>query len=163
MRQYAKRGHILSEVAEKSKLDPVYAPVFALEAELKQMPQTEIPTLHDFCEGLYARTVIVPKGAVVTGHVHAMANFFVIRAGSAVIYTPNGPDTFHAGHMGVSPAGHKIGGYALSEVIFTTFHPNPDNVQDLELILDKYTVQPTEEEVEQLMNEAKSLEDKSCQ
>ena len=70
---------------------------------------------------------------------------------------------FHAGHMGISPAGHKIGGYALSEVIFTTFHPNPDNVKDLTLILDKYTVQPTEEQIEQLMNEAQALENKECQ
>ena len=151
----------MGDVAEKNdvKLDPAYAPVFALEAELKQMPQAEIPTMHDFCDGLYARTVIVPKDAVVTGHVHAMDNFFVIRAGSAVIYTPSGPQTFHAGHMGISPAGHKIGGYALSEVIFTTFHPNPENDKDLEILWNKYTIEPTPEQIENLMK-ADSLENK---
>ncbi len=151
----------MGDVAEKNdvKLDPAYAPVFALEAELKQMPQAEIPTLHDFCDGLYARTVVVPKDAVVTGHVHAMDNFFVIRAGSAVIYTPNGPQTFHAGHMGISPAGHKIGGYALSEVIFTTFHPNPENDKDLEILWNKYTIEPSSEQIENLMK-ADSLENK---
>ncbi len=151
----------MGDVAEKNdvKLDPVYAPVFALEAELKQMPQAEIPTMHDFCDGLYARTVVVPKDAIVTGSVHSKDNFFVIRAGSAVIYTPNGPQVFHAGHMGISPKGHKIGGYALSEVIFTTFHANPENDKDLEILWNKYTIEPSSEQIENLMK-ADSLENK---
>ena len=125
----------------------------------EKMPQAEIPTLHDFCDGLYARTVVVPKDAIVTGSVHSKDNFFVIRAGSAVIYTPNGPQLFHAGHMGISPKGHKIGGYALSEVIFTTFHSNPENDKDLEILWNKYTIEPTPEQIENLMK-ADSLENK---
>lgn len=154
----------MSELAEKPnfELDPAYAPVFALEEELRKMPQAEIPTMHDFCDCLYARTVVVPKDAIVTGHVHSKDNFFVLRAGSAVIYTPTGPQVFHAGHMGISPKGHKIAGYALSEVIFTTFHSNPENDKDLEVILDKYTIQPTPEQIETLMK-ADSLENKEWQ
>tara|TARA_R110000787_G_scaffold916_3_gene3361 strand:- start:576 stop:1040 length:465 start_codon:yes stop_codon:yes gene_type:complete len=154
----------MSELRESKSIEisPAYAPVFALEEELLKMDQVEIPLLHDFCDGIYSRTIIVPKGAVVTGHVHSKENFWVVRAGSAVIYTPTGPQVFHAGHLGMSPAGHKIAGYALSEVIFTTFHANPDNDRDLDVIVDRYTFQPTQEQIENLM-EKESLEIKPCQ
>ena len=124
--------------------DTKFQSIYDLEAALLRLPQTEIPLEHDFCNGLYARSIAIPAGAVITGAVHRSESFWVVRAGELVFTNDNGdPMVAHAGCMGVSPAGIKRAGLALTDCIFTTFHANPDNELDPKRLWDLYTIEPS--------------------
>ena len=64
-------------------------------------------------------------------------SFFIVRSGAIVIVGPSGPETYAAGHVGVSPAGIKRGIYAIEDSVFTTMHANPENETDLTKIWEK--------------------------
>lgn len=117
---------------------PAHAPIYRLEAELLKHPQVEMPVEHDFCAGLYARTMHIPAGTVLTGAVHREACFFLVRKGSLVVTTDAGARRVEAGEMLNSAAGTKRAGVALSDVVVTTFHANPTNETDPAALWDLY-------------------------
>jgi hypothetical protein len=113
-------------VQENEKQVPAeHLPIYRLEAELLKLPQVEMPVDHDFCNGLYARTMHIPAGTVLTGAVHKDESF------SAKV----GP-----GFMSVTKPHTKRAGVALTDVEVTTFHANPTNETDPKTIWDMYTV-----------------------
>jgi mannose-6-phosphate isomerase-like protein (cupin superfamily) len=125
----------MSEIAVKSE----HVPVYQLEQALKTLPQVEIPVRHDFCAGLYARTIFIPAGTVLTGAVHKHECFFVLRSGTLIITTDAEPVKAEAGFMTVTSAGSKRAGIALTDVVVTTFHTNPEELRDPDAIWDYYT------------------------
>lgn len=138
-------------------LDPVaaidHATVCRLEAEILKHPQVEMPIEHDFCAGLYARSMFIPAGTVATGAVHRHESFFVVRLGSLVVHTPEGPLSFGAGHMSITRVGDKRAVVALTDVIVTTFHANPTNEIDPQALWDKFTI-PAAEALERIRRAA---------
>ena len=131
-----------------------YDSVYALEAEMLKHEQVDIKTEHDFCNGLYARTIHVPAGTIITGAEHKEENFFVVRSGSIAIYTENGPQIFESGFMGSSPVGIKRAGYAITDVVFTTFHENKENIKDVLLIWKRLAVEDPTKSLEMVKNNA---------
>lgn len=116
-----------------------HRPVYRLEAELLKLPQVDMPVEHEFCSGLYARTMHIPAGTVLTGAVHRHACFFVLRSGVLAVTTDNGVKTLHAGEMLNSPAGTKRAGVAMADCVVTTFHANPTDEQDPQALWDLFT------------------------
>lgn len=114
--------------------------MFALEREMVKMPTVDLPIGHDFCEGVYARTMTIPAGVILTSAIHSGECFFVIRSGSIMVTTDDGPKLLHAGHMSMTPAGTKRAGYAMTDTVVTTFHANPQNEQTPEKLWDMLTV-----------------------
>jgi mannose-6-phosphate isomerase-like protein (cupin superfamily) len=117
---------------------PPMEKILQLEASMREMTQVSVPRAHDFCKGMYARTIYLKAGTQLIGHYHKSENFYVVRSGSIKIWTGYEAIVVHAGHMGVSPVGVKRVGVALTDVIFTTFHPNPDNVTNEEDLWELY-------------------------
>jgi len=117
-----------------------HLPIYQLEAELLKLPQVDMPVDHDFCNGLYARTMHIPAGTVLTGAVHKEESFFLVRKGELIVSTDNGPRTLRPGDMSVSKIGTKRAGIALTEVEVTTFHANPSNEQDPQALWDMFTI-----------------------
>jgi quercetin dioxygenase-like cupin family protein len=126
----------LAEVPES------HAPIYRLEAKLLTLAQVEMPVEHDHCSGLYARTMHIPAGTVLTGAVHKEACFFVVRTGTIAVTTDNGVTKAHAGDMLLSKAGTKRAGVAITDVVITTFHANPTNETDPAALWDLFTVAP---------------------
>lgn len=117
-----------------------HLPVYRLEEAMRQLPQVEVPLFHDFCTGLYARTVLIPAGTMAVGAVHKEECFFLIRNGRILITTDDKPMIAESGFMVKSNAGSKRAVYALIDTLITTFHANPEELRDPKEIWDHYTV-----------------------
>ena len=117
-----------------------YLPIYRLEAELLKLPQVEMPVTHDFCNGIYARTIFIPAGTVLTGAVHKDESFFVVRTGWIIVTTDSDTITIGPGSMSVTKPGTKRAGIAITDVEVTTFHANPANERDPDALWNMFTV-----------------------
>lgn len=117
-----------------------HLPIYRLEGALLELPQVDMPVEHSFCAGLYARTMHIPAGTVLTGAVHRAESFFVVRKGDLIVSTDTGPQRLGPGDMSVSQVNTKRAGIALTDVEVTTFHANPDNEQDPQQLWDMFTI-----------------------
>ncbi len=124
---------------------PDYAAMFRLEEAIKTLPPVEVPTGHAFCTGLYARTVFIPAGTLLTGAIHKDECFFLVRSGAILITTDGEPIKAEAGFMAITKAGAKRAGLALTDTCVTTFHANPGELRDPGELWDAFTVPPTPE------------------
>jgi hypothetical protein len=93
-----------------------------LEAEIRQMPQADIPTDHTYGPGFYARTITIPAGGVLTGKVHATEHIFFVSKGDITLVTDEGRMRVQAPFQAVCKAGIKRAGYAHSETVCTNVH-----------------------------------------
>jgi len=117
-----------------------HLPIYRLESELLKLPQVEMPVVHDFCNGLYARTMHIPAGTVLTGAIHREESFFLVRKGELIVSTDSGSRTIGPGDMSVSKIGTKRAGITLTDVEVTTFHANPTNEQEPQALWDLFTI-----------------------
>lgn len=131
-----------------TQLSIPYEKIERLEKLLLQHPQVLMPVKHEFCDGLYARTMSVPGGTIITGAVHKSENFLVVRQGRGVIGTLNGLKWYNEGDMFKSKHGSKNFAYVEEDTIFTTFHSNIENDTDPETLWEKYTCELNELEHE---------------
>jgi hypothetical protein len=122
----------------------MHLPIYRLEAELLKLPQVDMPVTHAFCAGLYARTMHIPAGTVLTGAVHKEESFFLVRKGELIVSTDSGPRTIGPGDMSVSKIGTKRAGITLTDVEVTTFHANPTNEQEPQALWDLFTIPANE-------------------
>lgn len=111
-----------------------------LEAENLKRPQVDMPIEHAHCDGLYARTIKIPAGTLITGKAHRHECFFVVRSGRIAVTTEREVVLLEAGAMVVTPAGSMRAGVALTDVEVTTFHPNPTNERDPIALWDQYVI-----------------------
>lgn len=72
-----------------------------LEANLKEMPQVAIRTEHLIHGGMYARTIRIPAGAVLTGALIKLATVLIV-SGECTVFT--GGDTLELRGYHVIPA-----------------------------------------------------------
>lgn len=122
------------ELAEK------HADVLALERELAKIPQIELKVEHSFCDGVYARTMTIPAGVILTSAIHRGECLFVVVSGQIMITTDDGPRLVQAGYMSTTPAGTKRAGYAIADTVVTTFHSNPENERSPDKLWDMLTI-----------------------
>jgi hypothetical protein len=133
----------MSHVAVQNVSDGVsedHLQVYQLEAELLKLPQIDLPIDHAFCAGMYARTMHIPAGTILTGAIHREESFFLVRKGDLIVSTDDGPKRLGAGDMSISKIGTKRAGIALTDVEVTTFHANPSNEQDPQALWDMFTI-----------------------
>lgn len=123
------------EIAQAVARDKVYR----LESVLMSMPQVDCPVRNLFADGLYAREMTLPAGTVITGAVHKTQHITIISQGRVLVLRPEGPQEFAAPAMFVSEPGVKNAVHALEDTVWTTFHPNADNTQDMDVLVERYT------------------------
>ncbi len=118
------------------EVQPVIKPtrelVLKLEDALRQLPQGEAPVTHHFCDGIYAREMLIPKGTMLTGKIHRRAHISIISKGDISVLTEHGIKRLKAPCTLISSPGIKRAGYAHEDTIWTTFHPTHET--DLEKI-----------------------------
>jgi mannose-6-phosphate isomerase-like protein (cupin superfamily) len=131
-------SHVAVQV--KAGVPAEHLPIYRLEAELLKLPQVDMPVDHDFCNGLYARTMHIPAKTILTGAVHREESFFLVRKGELIVSTDDGSLTLRAGDMSVSKIGTKRAGITLTDVEVTTFHSNPTNEQEPQVLWDLFTI-----------------------
>jgi len=111
-----------------------------LEAKILELPQVDMPVEHAHCDGLYARTIKIPAGVVLTGKAHRHECFFVVRRGRIAVTKGDAVVLLEAGDMLVTPAGSMRAGVTLADTEVTTFHANPTNERDPIALWDQYVI-----------------------
>lgn len=137
---YAPAAHPV--VSVEAKPDAARRKLYALEAEVAKLPQVELPLEHHFADGVYVRTMFIPKGTCLTGKVHRHDCVNIVH-GDISVATENGArriTALGAPQRFTSPAGTKRAGYAHEDTYWTTVHANPKNQQDLKALEDELTV-----------------------
>ena len=115
--------------------------IIALENVLMKYPQAEIKTEHEFIDGLYRRRITIPKGCIATGKIHPVDHMDVMLSGEMIIATDDGCKHIKGPLSMISIAGKKKAGYALSEVIWETYHPTDKKTVEeveMEIFTDEY-------------------------
>lgn len=84
--------------------------------------QIEIPVEHGFAAGIYARTIRIPAGTILTGKIHRTEHLNIISAGAIEVATEDGTRLIEAPCIFVAPPGTKRAGYTLSDTVWTTVH-----------------------------------------
>lgn len=92
-----------------------------LEAFLVQLPQTDLRTQHLIHAGLYARTVLIPAGTVLTGALTNHDNVCVL-CGDITVTTDEGPKRLTGFHVLPAKAGAKRAGIAHADTWWVTLH-----------------------------------------
>lgn len=92
--------------------------VRALETMLMDLPQIPIVTNHVFHAGMYARTVMIPAGSMLTGALIKIATLLIVQ-GEALVYTDAGTITLCGYNVVPASAGRKQAFYAIQDTHLT--------------------------------------------
>lgn len=101
---------------------PTLDQIFALQREMKKMPQLDLPAKHHFADGLYARELFRPKGTLIVGKIHAKRHFYILTKGEVLSWTANGRQRIKAGQLVITERGTKRVTLALEDSTCITFH-----------------------------------------
>ena len=84
--------------------------------------ETEGAITHDFADGQYIRTIVMPKGLALVSRIHNKNHPFFIMKGECSIYTEKGLERIKAPHNGVTLAGTQRLMFIHEECTFITVH-----------------------------------------
>src|SRR6185369_5049805 len=96
--------------------------ITAFESWMKEEPQVEIPVIHHFSYGVYAREIHIPAGTLLTGEIHKYENLNFLLKGDISVMTETGVVRVQAPFTIVSPPGTKRIALAHTDCIWTTIH-----------------------------------------
>ena len=93
------------------------------------------PVTYRFTPGLYIREIFMPASAVIVSKVHKTENLFVVTQGRCSVYTEECEwELIEAPHVGVTKVGTRRLLVMQEDTRWMTFHPNPDDITDLEVL-----------------------------
>lgn len=98
----------------------------------------EVPVIHRFTPGFYIRQVTVKRGIVLVTHTHKTEHPFIVTSGKSLVWSEETgqPMPVDAPFTGITKKGTRRVILVHEDTTWTTFHPNPDNIQDIEVIED---------------------------
>ncbi len=129
--------------------------VLALEAEMKKAPQLELPVEHLFSsQGVYARTLFIPKGVMLTGKIHKFAQINILLKGDIEVLVDGEVRRLRAPFMFVAPPGTKRIALAHEDTLWTTVHATTETDPDE---IERQFVVETEQEFLAFCEEQKRL------
>lgn len=121
--------------------------IFEIERlALRDGVPVEIPVDHHFSKDVYAREMVMPKGAMVIGKIHKHQNLCIISSGEVSVLSIDGVQRLKAPCTFVSSPGAKRVIYAHEETTWTVIHGT--NETDVEKIEDQFIAKSYDEVVE---------------
>lgn len=136
---------LLKEAMDKYLSDPSIAScnefIDVAEAILMRMPPAPLPVSNLFPNGIYVRRCMLVAGSMVVSHIHAEENAFVVMEGKVAVFSHNEGCQIYEGPMQsvTSPCTRRIL-FAFENTVWITFHPNPDNITDVDALVRRLTV-----------------------
>lgn len=107
----------------------------------------DLPVEHRFTPGLYIRTLRAQAGVGATTFIHKQTHPFVVTKGVVLVGTDEGKLVeVRAPHFGITEAGTRRVCLVVEDAEWTTFHPIPEGMTDID-------------EIERLLYEFRTLED----
>lgn len=105
---------------------PTLEKIESLEQAMMALPEEcrlSFQNQHDFCPGIYARTIFMPAGMICTSKTHRTQHFFVVSQGSCTVVDSHGTEQLiTAPHLGITEPGTKRALHIHEDCIWTTFH-----------------------------------------
>lgn len=113
---------------------PSRAQILQFEQMLTQLPNAvfEMPTVHHFAPGMYARELRIPAGMVLTGKTHRHAHLNFLLEGDITVWIDGGMRRVQAPQVFVSQPGTKRVGFSHTDTRWVTVHATQET--DLEKI-----------------------------
>jgi hypothetical protein len=109
-----------------------------IEAMNAELPQVDCPLTHRFVPGMYVREIFMEAGLLITSKLHKTEHPFIISKGEVLVFTEtDGTVRLKAPHTGITKAGTRRLLYIIEDTVWTTFHLNPTNTEDLIEIEDR--------------------------
>lgn len=90
-----------------------------LERLILAVPQVDLRTRHEVSGGVYARTIYIPAGTVLTGATHKKDHINIV-VGDITVSTDDGMKRITGHHVLPTKAGMKRGGFAHADTVWTT-------------------------------------------
>lgn len=106
-------------MSEVAKAAPSRESIERLEAAMLEAPQVAIETSHVLSGGVYARTIRIPAGTLLTGLVHKHDHVNVC-VGDITVWTEQGMKRLTGHNVLPTKAGAKRAGYAHADTYWTT-------------------------------------------
>lgn len=109
--------------------------------ENEEENSVQIDMEHYKCNGIYAREMKAPAGALIVGKIHRRPQINVISKGTVRVATDEGIETITGPSTFICPAGTKRAVLVLEDVTWTTFHETESDDMEVitkELIADSY-------------------------
>lgn len=104
-------------------------------AMLKRFQSKECPLNHSFFDGIYVRECVLFAGMLVTSKIHLKKHPYVVLKGKAEVFVDGkGWELIEAPYFGTTEAGTRRVLRIIETCHWITFHSNPDDGQDLEII-----------------------------
>lgn len=118
--------HSIEPVNVQLPAIPTREAICALEDAIQHLPadvQVGYQNVHDFCPGVYARSIFMPAGTVLTSKIHKTQHFFVVSKGVCTVVNSHGvKELITAPHLGVTFPGTKRALHIHEDTVWTTFH-----------------------------------------
>lgn len=103
-----------------------------LETEAMKFPQTEIETTHTFHAGLYARTVKIPAGVVITGTLIKIETVLIV-SGDILMFADGEMKELQGYHVFSASAGRKQVFQAITDAYLTMlFSTKAETIEEAE-------------------------------
>jgi len=102
----------------------------ALEAEWKKLPQVDIPVIHRFSGGIYAREITIPKDTFLTGRIYKEDHFDIMVSGDITVSSDDGIKRISGFNIFKGLRGKKRAGYAHEDTRWITFHSSKELADD---------------------------------
>jgi len=115
-------ANVSGPIAERA----VREKIEALESEWSKLPQVEIPVVHRFSGGIYAREIIIPADTFLTGKIYKDDHFDVMVYGDITVTSDDGRKRLTGFNIFPGKRGKKRAGYAHSETKWITFCASPE-------------------------------------
>lgn len=100
-----------------------------LESAAMELPQVPIQTDHVFHAGMYARTIKIPAGVVLTGAQIKIPTILII-SGDTLVYGETGSTRYTGYHVALGKSGRKQAFCALQDTYLTMLFPTDATTAD---------------------------------
>tara|TARA_R100001244_G_scaffold84252_1_gene64869 strand:- start:626 stop:1183 length:558 start_codon:yes stop_codon:yes gene_type:complete len=100
--------------------------------------ETEGAVTHNFADGQYIRTIVMPKNVLISTKIHVKNHPFFIMTGEVSIFNEQGVQHIKAPFQGITEVGTKRVLYVHEECTFITVHRT--DCLDVDEILNEVTV-----------------------
>jgi len=116
-------GNVIAENIIAPMSEAAIQTVRDLESVALQLPQQPIETSHLFHAGLYARSIVLPAGVVLTGALIKVATILII-SGDVIMYVDGEARELHGYHVFAASAQRKQAFLALADTSMTMLFPS---------------------------------------
>jgi hypothetical protein len=122
-----------------------------LEDCILQAEQVDLKTTHALAGGVYARTILIPAGTVLTGATHKKDHINIVQ-GDITVSTDEGMKRLTGQHILPTRAGMKRAGFAHADTIWTTVCATDQtdlHAIEADLVIEAERLQTRNPEIEQ--------------